>query len=154
MNTLDNWVKRSSASAPEVVHADSATASTPTKRRRSYLRSNPNFRTEEMIEEVHKVRVLWSREARGFHSKAVRHAAYKRVAATMNRRFPELPPWDAFEVNHHWRLLVQQQLACFTLHDGPNAKPHSTFCRHKQMSWMNDSLQGITDWHKFIWEQL
>ncbi|KAH7700478.1 nuclease HARBI1-like protein [Aphelenchoides avenae] len=51
------------------------------------IRASDQYRTEDLVGEVRKHRVLWSREAREFHSTAARSMAYKRVADAMNAAF-------------------------------------------------------------------
>lgn len=149
MRTLDSWLSRSvSSSAPDSLRTDAADEPPPARRPRG-LRAPDQYRTNELIEEIRKNRVLWSRDARGFRSQTARTAAYKRVAAAMNRRFPDVRPWHAEEVQHHWRLLVQYQYACVSEH-GQNGKPHSFTCRHDQMSFMNDALRAYNDWRSFV----
>ncbi|KAH7701837.1 hypothetical protein AAVH_31026 [Aphelenchoides avenae] len=120
----------------------------PSKSPRGF-RAPDHYRTEQLIEEVRKNRVLWCRAARGFYSTSARLAAYNRVADAMNRQFPDLRPWHGVEVQHHFRLLSQYQYACLTEH-GPSGKPHCFTCRSDQMSFMNAELLPLTDWTKFI----
>lgn len=151
MGPLDKWLKSASASAP--AELDHANRPPPSKRRRVTLRSAGQFRTDELIEAVRKNRVLWSREARGFYSPAARDAAYKRVAASLNRLFPDLPPWNKEEVESHWRLIVQTQFACLQEHGKKGAATHCRFpqwCRFDKVSFLNGGLSACSDWQTFI----
>ncbi|KAH7715307.1 hypothetical protein AAVH_17312 [Aphelenchoides avenae] len=149
MRTLDKWLKCTPYSAPAVMQAASS-GNSPASKRSLGLRAPADYRTEQLIEEIRKNRVLWNRDARGFYSPTARGSAYKRVAVAMNRRFPEVRPWHFEEVQHHWRLLVQYQYACMLEH-GPEDKPHSFTCRQEHMSWMNSVLISWgTDWRTFI----
>lgn len=148
MRNLDSWVQRAACSTPAVLESDKAD-NTPQSKCPRGLRSPDQFRTDELIGEIRKHRVLWSRSARRFHSPTVRDAAYRRVAIAMNRRFPELRPWCAEEVESHWRLLVQYEYACFVEH-GPDGKSHSFTCRLSQMSFMRPELSSLINWYTFI----
>lgn len=73
-------------SAPAVVQTGHAHDKHSFKRSRG-IRASDQYRTEDLVGEVRKHRVLWSREAREFHSTAARSMAYKRVADAMNAAF-------------------------------------------------------------------
>ncbi|KAH7712367.1 hypothetical protein AAVH_20276 [Aphelenchoides avenae] len=146
MRTLDSWVKRASCSAPaRMQHAERQ----PTSKRPRGLRAPEQYRTDKLIEEVRKNRVLWCRESRGFYSKAARGAAFKRVASAMNRRFPDLRPWHEDEVESHWFLLLSYRLACLREH-GPNGKPHSFTCHLERMSFVDAGLRSCSDFQTFM----
>lgn len=146
MRNLDSWVTRLASSAPAIVEHDHATTSNTRWRG---FRSANHYRPEELIEEVRKNRVLWSRTARGFYTPTARRAAYKKVANAMSRRFPELNLWHHLEVQHHFRLLVQYHYAYLTEH-GPDGKPHSFTCRSEHMSFMNYDLTNLVDCRTFM----
>lgn len=144
MRNLDSWVKRSWSSAPAVLQHERTQRPCPRG-----LRAPDQYRTEELIEEIRKFRVLWNRDARGFYSPHSRFAAYKQVADKMNRRFPELRPWSAEEIDFHWRILVQYEFACLVEHRNGD-KPHSFTCRFKLMSFMEAGLRACTDFRTFV----
>lgn len=146
MRNLDSWVKRPPCSAPAVL--DLADRPPPVKRR-CVLRSREQFRVDELIEEVRKKRQLWCRAARGFYSPAARDDAYKRVAAALTSRFPQLPPWYEEEVESHWRCIIRSEFACMKEHGG-NGKPHSFTCRLAQMSFLRAELIGCTNCETFV----
>lgn len=148
MRSLDSWVKRMSCSAPAVVQTGPAHDKQSHKRPRG-LRASDQYHTDDLVEEVRKHRVLWSRDTRGFHSTTARSAAYKRVANAMNRRFPNLRPWHSEEVRHHFRILVQYQYACLFEH-GNGKKPYSITCRRDLMSFLDTELLSVVDWRTFV----
>ncbi|KAH7713712.1 hypothetical protein AAVH_18946 [Aphelenchoides avenae] len=146
MRNLDGWVKRLSSSARAVLQNDGRSAAPKCSRG---LRAPGDYRTNELIEEVRNRRVLWCRDARAYKSSALRYGAYKRVAEALNRRFPEVRPWSAEEVDFHWRTLVQYQYACLKEH-GAGEKPHSSTCRFEQMSFIDGYLSVCSDFRTIV----
>lgn len=148
MRNLDSWLSRASASAPVGMQHTAADRPPPTKRLRG-LRSPGDYRTDDLIDEVRKNRVIWSRDAKGFYSPAARGKAFERVAEALNRRFPELRPWTDEEVERHWRLLLYYHLACLREH-GPGGKSHSFSCHSDRLSFMNDGMRACSDFTTFV----